>query len=78
MVSVDLDCARSANDSQGASGIGMEMPRYFCDLDDGKTNYVDSIGTELANIKWCRVTRLVFWRLFSKMHCPAQKTVFTS
>jgi CheY-like chemotaxis protein len=29
----------------------MEMPRYFCDLDDGKTDYVDLIGTELAIIK---------------------------
>jgi CheY-like chemotaxis protein len=28
----------------------MEMPRYFCDLDDGKTNYVDVIGTELSSV----------------------------
>jgi two-component system, response regulator PdtaR len=27
----------------------MEMPRYFSDLDDGKTRYVDVIGTELAD-----------------------------
>ena len=27
------------------------MARYFSDLDDGKTKYVDSVGTELADIK---------------------------
>jgi len=27
------------------------MARYFSDLDDGKTKYVDSIGTELPDIK---------------------------
>ena len=26
------------------------MPRYFCDLDNGKTGYVDTIGTELSNV----------------------------
>jgi uncharacterized protein DUF6894 len=25
------------------------MPLYFSDLDDGKTNYVDTIGSELAD-----------------------------
>ena len=30
---------------------GMEMPRYFSDLDNGKTKYVDTIGTELADEK---------------------------
>jgi CheY-like chemotaxis protein len=29
----------------------MEMPRYFSDLDDGNTRYVDTIGTELADEK---------------------------
>jgi hypothetical protein len=27
------------------------MARYFSDLDDGKTKYVDSIGTELADVR---------------------------
>jgi CheY-like chemotaxis protein len=27
----------------------MEMPRYFSDLDNGKSKYVDTIGTELAH-----------------------------
>jgi PleD family two-component response regulator len=27
------------------------MPRYFSDLDDGKTKYVDKIGTELSDVK---------------------------
>ena len=27
------------------------MARYFSDLDDGKSKYVDSVGTELADIK---------------------------
>lgn len=34
----------------GVSKTGMGMPRYFCDLDNGKTRYVDSIGTELSNV----------------------------
>jgi hypothetical protein len=29
----------------------MEMPRYFSDLDNGKTKYLDTIGTELANVE---------------------------
>jgi two-component system, response regulator PdtaR len=29
----------------------MEMPRYFSDLDNGKTKYVDIIGTELTDVK---------------------------
>jgi hypothetical protein len=28
-----------------------EMPRYFFDFDDGKTDYVDTIGNELADPK---------------------------
>jgi CheY-like chemotaxis protein len=36
--------------SPGASKTGMEMPRYFCDLDNGKTKYIDTIGTELSNV----------------------------
>lgn len=27
----------------------MTMPRYFFDLDDGKTNYFDTIGTDLTD-----------------------------
>ena len=27
------------------------MPRYFFDLDNGRTNYVDTIGTELDEPK---------------------------
>jgi len=27
------------------------MPRYFFDLDNGKTNYVDTVGTEVADPK---------------------------
>jgi hypothetical protein len=27
------------------------MPRYFSDLDNGKTKYVDVVGTELSDIK---------------------------
>jgi hypothetical protein len=29
----------------------MEMPLYFSDLDNGKTKYVDTIGTELPDLK---------------------------
>jgi two-component system, response regulator PdtaR len=29
----------------------MEMPRYFSDLDNGKTKYVDIIGTEWADVR---------------------------
>jgi hypothetical protein len=29
---------------------GRTMARYFSDLDDGKTKYIDSVGTELADI----------------------------
>jgi hypothetical protein len=28
----------------------MEMPRFFSDFDNGKTRYVDTIGTELADV----------------------------
>jgi hypothetical protein len=27
------------------------MPRYFSDLDNGKTKYIDVVGTELSDIK---------------------------
>lgn len=27
------------------------MPRYFSDLDNGKTKYVDVVGTELSDMK---------------------------
>jgi hypothetical protein len=27
------------------------MARYFSDLDDGKTKYVDTVGTELPDVK---------------------------
>jgi hypothetical protein len=27
------------------------MPRYFSDLDNGKTKYIDIVGTELSDIK---------------------------
>jgi CheY-like chemotaxis protein len=30
--------------------MGMGMPRYFCDLDNGKSRYVDTIGTELSSV----------------------------
>jgi hypothetical protein len=29
----------------------IEMPRFFSDLDDGKTKYIDVIGSELPDIK---------------------------
>jgi len=27
------------------------MPRYFSDLDNGKTKYIDIVGTELSDIR---------------------------
>jgi CheY-like chemotaxis protein len=46
----NTDCASSANARPARMGFGMEMPRYFCDLDNGKSRYVDLIGTELSNV----------------------------
>ena len=41
------ECRRTVKSER--KGIGTEMPQYFFDLDDGKTDYFDTIGTDISD-----------------------------
>ena len=55
------------------------MARYFSDLDDGKTKYVDSVGTELADVKMVPAEAIGFLTAIAKdVRDDADRTLVVS
>jgi hypothetical protein len=55
------------------------MMRYFSDHDDGKTKYVDTIGTELADIKMVPSEAIGFLTTIAKdVRDDADRTLIVS
>ena len=55
------------------------MTRYFSDLDDGKTKYVDMIGTELADVELVSEEALGFLSIvFKDDHSDGDRVIAVS
>jgi hypothetical protein len=55
------------------------MARYFSDLDDGKIKYVDSVGTELADVKMVPAEAIGFLTAIAKdVRDDADRTLVVS